>query len=239
MSTTATFPTHIAYELVDDPNTDVTVIEFPGGELAGAYEARELREELDALVGPELPQRFVIDFGNVRSLDAAAFHEIVSFARNVGRLVVCNMERNVRLEAAMTDLDLHAAFAPNREAAIEEARRGATRGEDETVDYPAMDPEAQEQAGHSSGSGETEASASSRSSGAGAEPEEHGAKNSASGESDASRASRVVAAAKAADQQAGASGENEAAAQPSARAVAIAAGLTVEDFGGRSDAPGG
>jgi anti-anti-sigma regulatory factor len=121
---------------MDDDEPEVLVIEFLTHELAGLGQAHELREELDALIWPELPHRIVIDFGNVRTLPSAVFHEIVAFARQVGRLVVCNLHGNLRLSAALSDLDLYAAFAPNRQAAIDEARRGPLRGGDETDDYP-------------------------------------------------------------------------------------------------------
>ncbi len=216
MSTMATMQTHIAYELADCHDADVMVIEFRCDELAGTNDARDLRDELDALVGPDWPHRFVIDFANAHSLDREAFGEIVAFARQVGRLVVCNLGGKLRLEAAMADLDLHAAFAPDRQSAVEEARGGEMRGQDETVDYPVFEPERDEGADQKAAS----------------EP----------GQSDGSASSKIVVAARAADRRPQVRdqvNDKERPARPAERAVAIAAGLTIEDFGGRSDAPGG
>lgn len=138
MSTTTTTQAHIAYEVIDDHDPDVVAIEFLSQEIAGPWHARELGEQLGSLIRPDLPQNFVIDFANVRWLGSTPFGEIVSFARKVGRLFVCNMHENLRLGASLTGLDVAAEFAANRRAAINGARRAAMQGEDEedTVDYP-------------------------------------------------------------------------------------------------------
>jgi anti-anti-sigma regulatory factor len=210
MSTATHTCSHIAYEVIDDREPEVTVIEFRGKEMAGVVNEQELGEELDELIQPESPHRFVIDFANVHALESAAFGEIVSFARKVGRLVVCNLKGRLRLAAAMTDLDLYAAFAPDRQSAIEEARNGPMRGVDETADYPTLD------------TGEDETSVRKT----------EGAR--------ASKASKLARAAKASDEEMAARRDaNDEPAQSPQRSVALAAGLTVEDFGGRSDAPGG
>jgi anti-anti-sigma regulatory factor len=150
MSTTTTIQAHIAYELIDDHNPDVVVIEFRSQEIAGPVQARELGEQLDSLIRPDLPRNFVIDFGNVRSLGSTAFGEIVSFAHKVGRLSVFNMQENLRLGAALIGLDDCAEFAANRRLAINEARRAAMHDEDDTVDYPASWVESNEAAYHAS-----------------------------------------------------------------------------------------
>jgi len=141
MSPPTTIQAHIAYELVDDHNPDLVVIEFLSDEIAGPSQAHELREQLDSFIRPELPHRFVIDFGNVRRLGSTAFGEIVSFAQRAGRLTVCNMRENLRVGAALSGLDSYAELAANRRVAIDEARRAARRAEDDTVDYPTLSAE--------------------------------------------------------------------------------------------------
>jgi len=136
MSTTTTIQAHIAYELIDDHNPDVVVIEFLSQGIVGPFHARELGEQLDSLIRPDLPRNFVIDFGNVRSLGSTAFAEIVSFARKAGRLCVCNLQQNLRLGAALVGLNDCAEFAANRRAAINETRRAAMCDQEDTVDYP-------------------------------------------------------------------------------------------------------
>ena len=105
MSTTTTIQAHIAYELIDDHNPEVVVIEFLSQEIVGFLHARELGEQLDSLIRPDLPRNYIIDFGNIRSIGSTAFGEIVSFAHKVGRLSVCNMQENLRLGAALIGLD--------------------------------------------------------------------------------------------------------------------------------------
>jgi len=137
MTLISTIQAHIAYELIDEASPEVVVITFLSPEIAGPLHSVELRQQLDSLIRPDFPRVFVIDFGNVRSLGSSAFGEIVSFARKVARTYVCNMRHNLRLGAALIGLEDCAEFAASRRAAISEARFMATRGEDDTVDYPA------------------------------------------------------------------------------------------------------
>jgi anti-anti-sigma regulatory factor len=126
---------HIAYELLDEINPAVVAIEFRTQDIAGHLLARELGEQLHSLIRPELPQNFVIDFGNIHSLGSTAFGEIVAFAHKVGRLQVCNMQNTLRLGASLIGLDECAEFATSRRAAIDGARRAAMRSDDNTVDF--------------------------------------------------------------------------------------------------------
>jgi anti-anti-sigma regulatory factor len=152
MSTTTTIQAHIAYELIDDHEPDVVVIEFLSHEIASSFHSRELGEQLDSLIRPDLPQSFVIDFGNVRSLGSTAFGEIASFAHKVGGLTVFNMPESLRLGAALIGLDLCAEFAANRQAAIDEARRTGLLFEEYTMDDSESCAEPPEAAVHASGS---------------------------------------------------------------------------------------
>jgi anti-anti-sigma regulatory factor len=138
MSVTTTSQAHIAYELIDDTDPEIVVIEFLTHEVASALHSRELGEQLESLIGTELPQHFVIDFANVRSLGSTAFGEIVAFARKVRHLGVCNMQDKLRLGASLVGLDDFVDLAANRRVAINQARRAAMQGLEETVDYPAL-----------------------------------------------------------------------------------------------------
>jgi anti-anti-sigma regulatory factor len=132
MSTLATVQAHIAYELIDDNDPKVVVIEFLSQEIASPLHARELGEQLHSLIRSDLPRSYVIDFGNVRSLGSTAFGEIANFVRRVGRVRVCHLGHSLRLGAALIGLDDWVEFADSRHAAIRDARRG----EEDTVDYP-------------------------------------------------------------------------------------------------------
>ena len=138
MSATSIGQSHIAYELIDDTHPEVVVIEFLSREIVGTGAAREFGEQLDSLISPAMPRTFVIDFANVRALGSSAFAELVSFARRVRRLSVCNMRNNLRLGASLIGLDECAEFAVDRAAAIDSARNSARPGEQDTVDYPVL-----------------------------------------------------------------------------------------------------
>jgi anti-anti-sigma regulatory factor len=138
MSTATATHTHIVYELIDDDNPEVVVIEFQSPEICGPHLSAELAEQLESLIRPELPQNFVIDFGNVRSLGSSAFGEIADFARRVWRVRLCNLNWSLQLGAAMIGLEGWVEIAESRQAAIRAARRDARRSEEDTVDYPSL-----------------------------------------------------------------------------------------------------
>ena len=80
----------------------------------------------------------MIDFANVRSLGSTAFGEIVSFARKVRQVSVCNLQDDLRLGASLIGLDEFVDLAATRRAAINLARRVAMRGQEDTADYPVL-----------------------------------------------------------------------------------------------------
>jgi anti-anti-sigma regulatory factor len=136
MSTATTMQAHIAYELIEDTNHDVVVIDFMSREITSTIHARELGEQLNSLIRPDSLQYFIIDFANVRSLGSTGFGEIVRFVRKAGPVWVCNLDPTLRLGACLIGLDECAKFAVNRRVAIKEAARTARADEDDTVDYP-------------------------------------------------------------------------------------------------------
>jgi anti-anti-sigma regulatory factor len=125
MSITTPAQAHIAYELIDDAEPRVVVIEFLTRDIAGPAHADELGKQLDTLLRSELPQNFVMDFSGVRCLGSTAFGAIVSFARKVGRLHACNIPSTLELGAMLIGLDSWAEVATDRAAAIEGARQTA------------------------------------------------------------------------------------------------------------------
>jgi anti-anti-sigma regulatory factor len=138
MSTATSTQAQVSYELIDDTNPDVVVIAFLSREIVGPHQAREFGEQLASLIRDDLPKTFVVDFANVRSLGSSAFAEIARFARNVRRLFVCNLRNNLQIGASLVGLDEIVAFAVDRRAAINLARRAAMPGIDDTVDYPVI-----------------------------------------------------------------------------------------------------
>jgi anti-anti-sigma factor len=141
MSVKSTALAHINYELIGEPRPEVMLIRFTNADIVDPDHARELGEQLASLVRNDLPRQVVLDFKDVRALGSTAFGEVASFARRVrgrnGQVRVCNLRETLRLGAALIGMDAHADFADNRQWAIYQARKSATRGEDDTVDYPA------------------------------------------------------------------------------------------------------
>jgi anti-anti-sigma regulatory factor len=138
MSTMEPIQAHIAYELVDDVEPAVVAIEFRSPEICDPHLAHELGAQLESLIRPELPRDFVIDFANVRSLGSTAFGEIVSFARRVGGVHVCNLHPSLELGAALIGLDDCAECASNRRKAIQAARRAGVGHQDGRAGEPSF-----------------------------------------------------------------------------------------------------
>jgi anti-anti-sigma regulatory factor len=136
MSTATATHAHIAYELIDDDNPEVVVIEFLSREIVGPQQAEELGEQLESLLDADLPQDFVIDFDNVWSLGSSAFAEIARFVHRARRVRFCHLDRTLALGAALIGLDGWSDPSEGRQAVIRAARRDARRGEEDTVDYP-------------------------------------------------------------------------------------------------------
>jgi anti-anti-sigma factor len=113
---------HIAFELNDDKNPRVVIVEFLSRAIADPGHAAELSSQLCTLIRPELPKRFVLDFEDVRSLSSTAFGALVSFVLKVrqagGQVAICNMDEFVRFGADVIRLGDYAEFADDRHVAI-------------------------------------------------------------------------------------------------------------------------
>src|SRR5262249_56237282 len=113
----ATTPAHIAYELIDETEPKVMVIEFLSRSIIDPGHARELGDQLRSLILAGLPRHVVIDFKNVRNLGSRTFGEIAEFARDVrtigGRVAICRMPDMMRLGATLIGLEDPSAFLPH------------------------------------------------------------------------------------------------------------------------------
>jgi anti-anti-sigma regulatory factor len=105
MSTTMTIQAHIAYELIENTDHQVVIVEFLSHDIATSAHARELGEQLRSLLRPQPRQYFVIDCTGVRSLGSTAFGEIVSFVHQTKAVWVCNLDNQLRFGAALIGLD--------------------------------------------------------------------------------------------------------------------------------------
>jgi anti-anti-sigma regulatory factor len=137
MSTATTTQAHIAYELIENTEHQVVIVEFLSHDIATTAHARELGEQLHLLICPDSIQYFVIDCAGVRSLGSTAFSEILSFVRDAKAVWVCNLDNQLRFGAALIGLDTWAKYAANRRAAIEEAERTARWREEDALGKPA------------------------------------------------------------------------------------------------------
>jgi anti-anti-sigma factor len=113
---------HIAYESNDDKHPRMVIVEFLSRAIANPAHATELSQQLCALIRPEFPKRFVLDFAGVRSLSSTAFGALVSFVLKVrqagGTVAICNMDEFVRFGADVIHLGDYAEFADDRPSAI-------------------------------------------------------------------------------------------------------------------------
>ena len=113
---------HIAYELNDDTHPKVVIIEFLSRAVADPAHAAELSQQLCTLIRPDFPNRFVLDFQNVRSLSSTAFGALISFVLKVqqadGRVAICNMDEFVRFGADVIRLGDYAEFTDDVQSAI-------------------------------------------------------------------------------------------------------------------------
>jgi anti-anti-sigma regulatory factor len=134
MSATTTPHAHVAYELIDQDNPEVVVIEFLSPEIVGPLHAGELGAQLDSLIRGDWPSNFVMDFAKVGSLGSTAFAEIGAFVRRVSKVRFCNLHPTLQLGAALMGLDGRVEFSVSRHAAIRAARRDGRRGARNTVD---------------------------------------------------------------------------------------------------------
>jgi len=128
MSTT-TSKAHIAYELMDKTNPSVVVVGFVSRDISSPIHERELGEQLDSLICPDLPLRFVLDFKCAEALGSTAFCEVAAFARRVrwwgGEVIACNLAPHLSLGAALSGLDSHVEFVADPRTAIRLAREAA------------------------------------------------------------------------------------------------------------------
>jgi anti-anti-sigma factor len=112
---------HIACEAIDQPQA--VVVEFLSHEISDAGHSSELGRELAALVRPDRPNRFVLDFQKVRIFSSTAFGALVGFVMKVRRasgvVVICNMDEFIRFSADIIRLDDYAPILADRQAALD------------------------------------------------------------------------------------------------------------------------
>jgi anti-anti-sigma factor len=127
--------THIAYEAIDEPRA--VVVEFLSHKVADPSHAAELAQQLRALVRPDLPNRFVIDFLNVHSISSTGFGALVGFVLSVrkagGQVLICNMDEFIRFGADLIRLGDYAPIVADRQTALDRLGASETFGTGEFV----------------------------------------------------------------------------------------------------------
>jgi anti-anti-sigma regulatory factor len=116
---------HIAYELIDRPCA--VIVEFLTHAIADPAHAAELGQQLGALVRPELPKSYLLDFHKVRSFSSTAFGALVSFVLKVrkagGQVLICNMDEFIRFGADLIRLGDYAPISADRQEALDQLAR--------------------------------------------------------------------------------------------------------------------
>jgi anti-anti-sigma factor len=111
----------IAYQRIDEP--PAVVVEFLTHAIADPAHAAELGQQLDTLIRPDLPDRYVLDFHKVRSFSSTAFGALVGFVQKVrkagGQVVICNMDEFVRFGADLIRLGDSAPITADQKKALE------------------------------------------------------------------------------------------------------------------------
>jgi hypothetical protein len=78
----------IAYRIDDNHRRRVVIVEFLSDAVAVPAHAVELGQQLDSLIRPDLPSRYVLDFAGVQAISSTAFGSLLSFilkVRHAGR----------------------------------------------------------------------------------------------------------------------------------------------------------
>jgi anti-anti-sigma factor len=112
---------HIGYERIDHPRA--TLVEVLSHSIADPEHAHELSRQLASLVRPELPDRYILDFKNVRTFSSTGFGALVAFVLKVrkagGQVLICNMDEFVRFGADIIRLGDYAPILEDRQAALD------------------------------------------------------------------------------------------------------------------------
>ncbi len=113
----------ISYELVEPAQPRVVVVDLLNDSLGDPGHAAQLGQQLNALIRPDLPRRYVLDFHKVRLIGSTAFGALIAFILKVreaeGRVAICNMHNFVRFGADVIHMGDYADFAPDRQTAID------------------------------------------------------------------------------------------------------------------------
>jgi anti-anti-sigma factor len=114
-----------AYEIAERGGSRVVVVDLLIQSIGDPAHAARLGQQLSALIRPDLPNRFVLDFHNVKLVGSTAFGALVAFILKVreagGKVAICSMDHFVRFEADVIHMSNYAEFAPDRNTAIDAA----------------------------------------------------------------------------------------------------------------------
>lgn len=111
----------ISYERVENPRA--TVVDFLSHSIADPDHSSQLSHQLTSLVGPDWPDRYILDFANVRTFSSTGFGALVGFVLKVrkagGQVLICNMDDFVRFGADIIRLGDYAPIVADRQAALD------------------------------------------------------------------------------------------------------------------------
>jgi anti-anti-sigma regulatory factor len=115
---------HIAFDVIDEDYPQLVMVRFLSHAITDPSHAAELGHQLDLLIRPEFPKKFVLDFQHVRLLSSTAFGALVSFILKVrhadGQVKICNMDEFVRFGADVIRIGDYAEFVKDQDTALAE-----------------------------------------------------------------------------------------------------------------------
>jgi anti-anti-sigma regulatory factor len=115
----------IAYEVAERAGAHAVVVDLLIESIGDPGAAARLGQQLSALIRPDLPKRFVLDFHKVKLVGSTGFGALVAFVLKVreagGRVAICSMDHFVRFGADVIHLGNYAEFTPDRSTAIDVA----------------------------------------------------------------------------------------------------------------------
>jgi len=115
-------------EIADDAGA--TVVSFRAASISAATDMDELHKRLQRYVEQTRPQRLIVDFTAVRFFSSTMLGLLVDLWKRLGqyggRLVISGINPQLTRVFRITNLDRIFAFAPDREAALEQLRTGGT-----------------------------------------------------------------------------------------------------------------
>ncbi len=102
---------------------DVTVVSFMDRKILDEQNIQVIGEQLFSLVDESGRKKLLLNFGNVEYMSSAALGKLITLNKKVqaagGRLVLCNIDPQIREVFEITKLDKLFTIRPNEQEALQ------------------------------------------------------------------------------------------------------------------------